>query len=592
MIEQKLKQTISLAFKNCFFAEVDADKIALEKTSSDYEGDFTFVVFSYLKQSKKNPEQTANDIGNYVKENLPEVASFNVIKGFLNFSLTADFWIQFLKQNYDDQAYGIVRKLSGQKILVEYSSPNTNKPLHLGHVRNNLLGYAVANILKANGHQVTMCNLVNDRGIHICKSMLAWIKFGNGETPESAGMKGDHLVGKYYVEFDKQYKKEVLELEATGISKEEAEKKAPSIIEAQQLLQKWEAGDKETVEIWKMMNDWVYAGFDTTYKKLGVRFDKFYYESNTYILGKEIVQEGLSKNVFFKKDDGSVWVDLTDDGLDQKLLLRGDGTSVYITQDIGTAELKYNDFGCERSIYVVGNEQDYHFKVLQLICKKLGKSYADGIYHLSYGMVELPQGKMKSREGTVVDADDLMDEMINTAKDTTIALGKTEGLIEEELQKLYETIGLGALKYFLLKVEPKRKMMFNPEESIDFQGNTGPFIQYTHARIKSILKNVEGKNLAFDVNNIQLHSLEKNIIDILHAYPSVIVNAGKEMSPGLVANYVYELAKSFSQLYHELSILKENNTDQRNLRIMICMFTANIIRQGFNILGINVPERM
>ena len=592
MIEQKLKQTISLAFKNCFFAEVDADKIALEKTSTDYEGDFTFVVFSYLKQSKKNPEQTANDIGNYVKENLPEVASFNVIKGFLNFSLTADFWIQFLKQNYDDQAYGIVRKLSGQKILVEYSSPNTNKPLHLGHVRNNLLGYAVANILKANGHQVTMCNLVNDRGIHICKSMLAWIKFGNGETPESAGMKGDHLVGKYYVEFDKQYKKEVLGLEATGISKEEAEKKAPSIIEAQQLLQKWEAGDKETVEIWKMMNDWVYAGFDTTYKKLGVRFDKFYYESNTYILGKEIVQEGLSKNVFFKKDDGSVWVDLTDDGLDQKLLLRGDGTSVYITQDIGTAELKYNDFGCERSIYVVGNEQDYHFKVLQLICKKLSKSYADGIYHLSYGMVELPQGKMKSREGTVVDADDLMDEMINTAKDTTIALGKTEGLNEEELQKLYETIGLGALKYFLLKVEPKRKMMFNPEESIDFQGNTGPFIQYTHARIKSILKNVEGKNLAFDVNNIQLHSLEKNIIDILHAYPSVIVNAGKEMSPGLVANYVYELAKSFSQLYHELSILKENNTDQRNLRIMICMFTANIIRQGFNILGINVPERM
>ncbi|MEI6509226.1 MAG: arginine--tRNA ligase [Bacteroidota bacterium] len=592
MIEQKLKQTISLAFKNCFFAEVDADKIALEKTSSDYEGDFTFVVFSYLKQSKKNPEQTANDIGNYVKENLPEVASFNVIKGFLNFSLTADFWIQFLKQNYDDQAYGIVRKLSGQKILVEYSSPNTNKPLHLGHVRNNLLGYAVANILKANGHQVTMCNLVNDRGIHICKSMLAWIKFGNGETPESAGMKGDHLVGKYYVEFDKQYKKEVLALEAKGINKDEAEKKAPSIIEAQQLLQKWEAGDKETVEIWKMMNDWVYAGFDTTYKKLGVRFDKFYYESNTYILGKEIVQEGLSKNVFFKKDDGSVWVDLTDDGLDQKLLLRGDGTSVYITQDIGTAELKYNDFGCERSIYVVGNEQDYHFKVLQLICKKLSKSYADGIYHLSYGMVELPQGKMKSREGTVVDADDLMDEMINTAKDTTIALGKTEGLNEEELQKLYETIGLGALKYFLLKVEPKRKMMFNPEESIDFQGNTGPFIQYTHARIKSILKNVEGKNLAFDVNNIQLHSLEKNIIDILHAYPSVIVNAGKEMSPGLVANYVYELAKSFSQLYHELSILKENNTDQRNLRIMICMFTANIIRQGFNILGINVPERM
>ena len=592
MIEQKLKQSISQAFKNCFNAEVDESKIALEKTSSDYEGDFTFVVFSYLKQSKKNPEQTANDIGNYVKENTPEVASFNVIKGFLNFSLTHDFWFQFLQQNYADQAFGIVRKLSGQKILVEYSSPNTNKPLHLGHVRNNLLGYAVANILKANGHQVTMCNLVNDRGIHICKSMLAWIKFGKGETPESTGMKGDHLVGKYYVEFDKHYKKEISELESQGFSKEDAEKKAPSIIEAQQLLQKWEAGDEETVSIWKMMNDWVYSGFDSTYKKLGVRFDKYYYESNTYILGKEIVHEGLSKNVFFKKDDGSVWIDLTDDGLDQKLLLRGDGTSVYITQDIGTAELKYQDFGCERSIYVVGNEQDYHFKVLQLICKKLGKSYADGIYHLSYGMVELPHGKMKSREGTVVDADDLMEEMINAAKETTIALGKTEGLKEDELQKLYETIGLGALKYFLLKVEPKRKMMFNPEESIDFQGNTGPFIQYTHARIKSILRNVEEKELSFENGNIQLHPLEKNVIALLHEYPAIIANAGKEMSPGIVANYVFELAKSFNHFYHELSILKETNFDQRNLRVMICMFTANIIRQGFNILGINVPERM
>jgi len=592
MIEQKLKQNISDAFKTCFNVEVDIDKITLEKTSPDYEGDFTFVVFSYLKQSKKNPEQTANEIGNFIKDHVSEVESFNVIKGFLNFSLNDDFWLQFLEINYADQAYGIVRELSGQKILVEYSSPNTNKPLHLGHVRNNLLGFAVSNILKANGHQVTMCNLVNDRGIHICKSMLAWIKFGNGETPVSSGMKGDHLVGKYYVEFDKQFKKEISELETQGLSKEDAEKKAPSIIEAQQLLQKWEAGDAETVRIWKMMNDWVYEGFHKTYKKLGVRFDKFYYESNTYILGKEIVQEGLNKNVFLKKDDGSVWVDLTDDGLDQKLLLRGDGTSVYITQDIGTAELKYKDFGCERSIYVVGNEQDYHFKVLQLICKKLGKSYADGIYHLSYGMVELPHGKMKSREGTVVDADDLMDEMINTAKETTIALGKTEGLNEEELEKLYETIGLGALKYFLLKVEPKRKMMFNPEESIDFQGNTGPFIQYTHARIKSILRNVEEKKLTLDLKNIQLHKLEKEVLEVLYEYPSVIGLAGKEMSPGIVANYVYDLAKSFNHFYHELSILKENNIDQRNLRVMICMFTANIIKQGFNILGINVPERM
>jgi len=592
MIEQKLKQSISLAFQNCFNAEVDIEKIALEKTSDDYEGDFTFVVFSYLKQSKKNPEQTANEIGNFVKQHVSEVASFNVIKGFLNFSLNNNFWFEFLQQNYSDQKFGFVKDQTNQKIMVEYSSPNTNKPLHLGHIRNNLLGFAVSNILKANGHQVTMCNLVNDRGIHICKSMLAWIKLENGETPQSSGLKGDHLVGNYYVKFDKLYKKEISELESQGLSKEEAEKKAPSIIEAQILLQKWEAGDAETVNIWKMMNNWVYAGFDVTYKKLGVEFDKFYYESNTYILGKEIVQEGLSKNVFFKKDDGSVWIDLTDDGLDQKLLLRGDGTSVYITQDIGTAELKYKDFGCERSIYVVGNEQDYHFKVLQLICKKLGKSYAEGIYHLSYGMVELPQGKMKSREGTVVDADDLMNEMINTAKETTIALGKTEGLDENELQNLYETIGLGALKYFLLKVEPKRKMMFNPEESIDFQGNTGPFIQYTHARIKSILRNVDEKTLSIDMKNIELHILEKEVIEILHAYPAVIANAGKEMSPGVIANYVFDLAKSFNHFYHELSILKEENINQRNLRVMLCMFTANNIKSAFGLLGIRVPERM
>jgi len=592
MIEQNLKEKISAAFKSLYNIELGKEKITLEPTSPDYDGDFTFVVFPYLKQSRKGPEQTANDIGNFIKENLEEVESFNVIKGFLNFSLSHNFWFHFLEKNYSNKKFGFVSQPTEQKILVEYSSPNTNKPLHLGHIRNNLLGYSVAQILKANGHHVSMCNLVNDRGIHICKSMLAWMKSGNDETPESSGMKGDHLVGKYYVEFDKLYKSQITKLVSEGMNEEEAEKKAPAIIEAQELLQKWERGDAETIRIWKMMNDWVYAGFDISYKKLGVTFDKYYYESNTYLLGKEIVQEGLSKDVFYKKDDGSVWIDLTDDGLDHKLLLRGDGTSVYITQDIGTAELKYKDFGCERSVYVVGNEQDYHFKVLKLICKKLGKSYADGIYHLSYGMVELPQGKMKSREGTVVDADDLIDEMILTAKETTNALGKTEGLEESELSELYDTVGMGALKYFLLKVDPKRKMLFNPAESIDFQGNTGPFIQYTHARICSILRNANAQNISFDPQKMQMKKLEKEVLGILYKYPVVIANSGNELNPGVIANYVYELAKSFNHFYHEHSIIKENNTDQKYFRIMICMFTANVIRSGFGLMGIKVPERM
>lgn len=592
MIQEILKNHIATAFKSVYQVDVDSQSIVLENTKPDFEGDYTFVVFAYLKISKKNPEQTANDIGNYLVEHAKEVQSFNVIKGFLNIAVSEAYWLDFLQNNYQNTCYGLGAK-TNQKILVEYSSPNTNKPLHLGHIRNNLLGFSVAEILKANGHEVYTCNLVNDRGIHICKSMLAWMQQGNGETPASSGMKGDHLVGKYYVAFDKTYKEEIKALMANGKSEEYAEKNAPSILEAQQLLQKWEAGDEETVNIWKTMNGWVYEGFNVTYKKLGVKFDKFYYESNTYLLGKEIVQEGLDKGAFYQKEDGSVWIDLTAEGLDHKLLLRGDGTSVYITQDIGTAELKYKDFACERSIYVVGNEQDYHFKVLQLICKKLNKSYAEGIYHLSYGMVELPHGKMKSREGTVVDADDLIDGMLQTAEETTKALGKTEGLAEKDLEVLYDTIGMGALKYFLLKVDPKKKMMFNPEESIDFQGNTGPFIQYTHARIKSILRNASNIDFSnVDTSKISLQKAEKELIFLAFQYAEVIKDAGREMSPGVICNYVYEVAKSFSSFYHECPILKESNEEQKKLRLQICHMTAYIIKSGFAMLGIHVPERM
>ena len=588
-MEQELKKQIAEALTQLYGVENPA--VVIEPTRSEFEGDFTFVVFPYVKQSKKAPEQTATDIGVYLQQHMVNVSTFNVIKGFLNIVIDKQYWVDFIAQHYTNSTYGFAEPKIKEKVLVEYSSPNTNKPLHLGHVRNNLLGFSVSNILKANGYDVVMCNLVNDRGIHICKSMLAWMQHGNGETPQSSGMKGDHLVGKYYVAFDKQYKAEQKELVAGGMSEEEAEKKAPSILAAQDLLRKWEAGDSETVSIWKMMNGWVYEGFDVSYKNLGVSFDKFYYESNTYLLGKEIVQEGLDKNVFFKKDDGSVWVDLTGDGLDQKLLLRGDGTSVYITQDIGTAELKYTDFGAERSIYVVGNEQDYHFKVLQLICEKLGKSYAKGIYHLSYGMVELPHGKMKSREGTVVDADDLVAEMIQAAEDTTKALGKTDGLAETDLKELYQTIGLGALKYFLLKVDPRKKMLFNPEESIDFQGNTGPFIQYTYARIKSILRNA-GVSDYTATQGAEPNLLESKLIQSLYQYPTVIADAGKELSPGLIANYVYDLAKSFSHFYHECPIIKEEHEGQRNLRLQLCQMTAQTIQSAFSLLGINVPERM
>jgi len=588
MIEQSLISAISTALSSLF--GIDNASPQLEPTKEGFEGDFTLVVFPFLKASKKNPEETAKAIGEYLIQHNKEVAGYNVVKGFLNITLAPNIWIDWLESNAFNADFGKATKTTDERILVEYSSPNTNKPLHLGHIRNNLLGYSIAKILEANGHQVKTCNLINDRGIHICKSMLAWQKFGNGETPDSSGIKGDHLVGKYYVIFDKHYKEEINQLVAGGMDREVAEKKAPLIIEAQEMLKQWESGNEEVIKVWKMMNGWVYAGFDTTYKNLGVHFDTFYYESNTYLLGKELVQEGLNKNVFYKKDDGSVWIDLTNDGLDQKLLLRADGTSVYMTQDIGTAELKYADFNYNQSVYVVGNEQDYHFKVLKLICQKLNKPYANGIYHLSYGMVELPEGKMKSREGTVVDADDLISEMIQQAKETTIALGKTDGLSDVELENLYRTIGLGALKYFLLKVEPKKKMLFNPKESIDFQGNTGPFIQYTYARIKSILRNAMPDDQI--KGNPELHPLEKELISHLNTFPQIVKDAGKEMSPAVIANYTYALAKSFSHFYHEVSILREADSLKRNFRLKLALMTSQVIQSGFNLLGINVPERM
>jgi arginyl-tRNA synthetase len=593
MIEQELKQHIAQALQQLYQVQAATEQISIEPTKSDFKGDFTFVVFPFLKQSKKGPEQTANEIGTYLSSHCALVSSFNVIKGFLNIELGNSVWFDFLHQHYQQPLFGFAPANSASRVLVEYSSPNTNKPLHLGHIRNNLLGYSVAELLKANGHTVFTCNLINDRGIHICKSMLAWIKAGMKDTPENTGKKGDKLVGDYYVAFDKQYKSEMKALVEKGMTEEEAEKNAPSILEAQVLLRKWEAGDSETIAIWKKMNGWVYDGFDVTYKKLGVSFDKYYYESETYLLGKDMVKEGLDKGVFFTKENQSVWIDLTADGLDQKLLLRADGTSVYITQDIGTAELKYKEFACDKSIYVVGNEQDYHFKVLQLVMQKLGKPYAPGIYHLSYGMVELPHGKMKSREGTVVDADDLIDEMIATATETTAALGKTEGLTEAALKELNETIALGALKYFILKVDPRKKMLFNPQESIDFHGNTGPFIQYTHARIRSVLRNAGAINAEeLNRNEVQLHEPEKKLLELLYQYPATIKDAGQQMSPGVVANYTYEVAKAFNHFYHELSILKESNMHQRLFRIMLCTLTGHVLKSAFGMLGIQVPERM
>lgn len=580
------------AVKHLYNQDIDETVVNLQETRKEFEGQVTIVVFPLVRFSKKSPEQTADDLGKYLQENVKQIEGFNVVKGFLNLSIAQSYWIDLFNNQLLANDF-LAIKPKGQKVMVEYSSPNTNKPLHLGHIRNNLLGYAVSELLKADGYEVVKVNLVNDRGIHICKSMLAWQKWGNGETPESTGLKGDHLVGKYYVVFDKEYKKEIEALIAAGNTEEEAKKNAALIKEAQQMLLKWEQGDEEVVQLWKKMNGWVYEGFDVTYKKLGVDFDKYYYESNTYLLGKDIVEEGLSKNVFFKKEDGSVWIDLTADGLDQKLVLRADGTSVYITQDLGTAQMKYDDFHMDKSIYVVGNEQDYHFKVLFLILDKLGKSWAKGLHHLSYGMVDLPSGKMKSREGTVVDADDLIAEMVETAKQKTEELGKTNDFSDTEKETLYSTIGLGALKYFLLKVEPKKRLLFNPAESIDFQGNTGPFIQYTHARIKSLLSRAAYQFTVDQAAITQLSETELELIMLLAKYPHELAEAAKAYSPAYIANYLYEVAKLFNKFYHEVPpIIKEENEQVKQYRLNICKLTADVIKAGTKILGIEVPERM
>ncbi|WP_162276833.1 arginine--tRNA ligase [Mucilaginibacter pedocola] len=638
-------EAVVKAVKELYQTDIAAKDVNLQETRKEFEGQVTLVTFPYTKVSRKGPEQTGGEIGEYLKENVAEISGFNVVKGFLNLSFSDGFWLDKLKGEIalDDFAVAVP---NSKKVMVEYSSPNTNKPLHLGHIRNNLLGFSVAQILDAAGYEVIKTNLVNDRGIHICKSMLAWQRFGNDETPESAAIKGDHLVGKYYVMFESKMREQLKpilsavyddgDLSAfTDIQKpkvqallsniaklkdlvvqtpdnntkalndlnakiaadedkvKEIAKTATELMQqAQQMLQKWEAGDAETIKLWEIMNGWVYAGFAETYKSLGVAFDKFYYESNTYLLGKDTVEEGLASGVFFKKEDGSVWIDLTADGLDQKLVLRADGTSVYITQDIGTAQLKYDDFKMDESIYVVGNEQDYHFKVLFLILEKLGKSWAKGLYHLSYGMVDLPSGKMKSREGTVVDADDLMADMYKTAADTTEEMGKVEGLSEEEKDKLFRTIGMGALKYFLLKVDPKKRLLFDPKESIDFQGHTGPFIQYTHARVKSVLSKA-GYNAETSTSDVEtLGAAERDLIVLLSKFPQTIQDAAATHSPAVIANYVYEVAKNYNKFYHENPIMQAETESLKQFRLQLSAATAKVINKGMGLLGIDVPERM
>ncbi len=593
--ESILSEHISSIVNRLYQLQTQPHDIVLQKTKKEFEGDYTLVVFPFVKASKAGPEQTAQHIGVALKHDMAHVAAFNVVKGFLNITLSDAFWLGEFERISQTGGYGLKQAgSSGKTIMLEYSSPNTNKPLHLGHIRNNLLGYSVAELLKSQGHHVIKANLVNDRGIHICKSMLAWQKSGNGETPQSSGMKGDHLVGKYYVAFDKAYKKQVEELTGKGQTKEEAEKNAPIMLEIQDMLRKWEAGDKDTLALWNMMNGWVYEGFAETYKNLGVDFDKMYYESNTYLLGKEVVQEGLAKHVFYKKEDGSVRIDLSQEGLDEKVVLRSDGTSVYITQDLGTAIERFKEFPqLSQLIYTVGNEQEYHFKVLFRILEKLGYAWAKECYHLSYGMVELPEGKMKSREGTVVDADDLIEEMIRTAKDTTEQLGKVEGFSPGELQELYHTIGMGALKYFLLKVDPKKKMLFDPKESIDFNGHTGPFIQYTHARIRSILRKYEANVQGIGIDHtLAMHPKERELIRMVYDFPAVLEESAHTYNPGLVANYTYELTKLFNQFYHDCPVLKADDEALKRFRIKLSDATADIIKNAMGLLGIQVPERM
>lgn len=590
-LEANLSHKISTFLKDTHQVEIDGFEFQL--TRKEFEGDLTLVVFPLLKHIKTNPVQLGEAIGKHLTQNTDEVSTYNVVKGFLNLSLAESYFSDLIHNILRDKDFGFKPVTSeSQKVMVEYSSPNTNKPLHLGHVRNNLLGFSVAEIQKAAGKQVYKTQIINDRGIHICKSMVAWQKFGEGETPESTGTKGDHLVGNYYVEFDKAYKAEINELINKGKTEEEAKKEAPIFIEAQQMLKKWEAGDPDVVELWKTMNQWVYAGFELTYKNLGVDFDKNYYESETYLLGKDHIQSGLERGVFFKKEDGSVWIDLSDEGLDEKIVLRSDGTAVYMTQDIGTAIQRVADYDIDEMVFTVGNEQDYHFKVLFLILKKLGFEWAKNLFHLSYGMVDLPSGKMKSREGNVVDADDLIDEMVSTAKSIAQDLGKLDGYEEDEKNTLYRMIGLGALKYYILKVDPKKRILFDPEESVDFQGNTGPFIQYTYARIQSILRKANQESSPLELSNYVFHDKEKALIKLITQFPEVIQQAAEHYSPALVANYVYDLVKEFNSFYQTVSILGADEQQQVNFRIELARLVSEVIKKSFNVLGIDVPERM
>lgn len=588
-----IQNTIEASVKKGFLAlyDVEIPTVEFQATRKEFEGDITVVVFPMLRYKKGNPVAIGEALGNYIVENVTEITSFNVLKGFLNLVIDHSFYLKSFSKINAKENFGFQSE-SKDAVMVEYSSPNTNKPLHLGHVRNNLLGYSVSEILKASGKKVYKTQIINDRGIHICKSMLAWKKYGNNETPESTGLKGDKLVGNYYVKFDQEYKKEISFLIADGISEENAKKQAPLLVEAQEMLLKWEAGDQEVVNLWKTMNGWVYDGFEITYKNLGVNFDTLYYESNTYLLGKDVIAEGITKGVFYKKEDGSVWCDLTDEGLDEKLVLRSDGTAVYMTQDIGTAIQRVKDYSdINGMVYTVGNEQDYHFKVLFLILKKLGFEWAKNLYHLSYGMVDLPSGKMKSREGTVVDADDLMTEMSETAKEISQELGKLDGYSNEEKNELYKTIGLGALKYFILKVDPKKRILFDPKSSVDFQGNTGPFIQYTYARIQSILRKATF-NYSAEVSDVELHIKEKELIKQLELYPDVIEQAAANYSPALIANYTYDLVKEFNSFYQNVSILGESNQTKKILRVQLAQNVAKVIKSSFKLLGIHVPNRM
>ncbi|HJV78311.1 MAG TPA: arginine--tRNA ligase [Paludibacter sp.] len=595
-LETILGTVVADAVKTLYGLETELNQIQLQKTKKEFEGDLTVVIFPFVKAARKSPEQTGQEIGEYLLQNNPVVSKYNVIKGFLNLSINKSYWLETLNAIHADTTFGTKAATEDAELMmIEYSSPNTNKPLHLGHIRNNLLGHSIAEIQKANGWKVVKTNIVNDRGIHICKSMLAWKLFGNGETPDSSGLKGDHLVGKYYVIFDKHFKAEIKELIEKGMTEEEAKKSAPLILEAQKMLLAWENNDPEVRHLWETMNDWVYAGFDKTYKQMGVSFDKIYYESETYLEGKDKVEEGLASGAFYRREDGSVWADLTGDGLDEKLLLRADGTSVYMTQDIGTAKLRYDDYPINKMVYVVGNEQNYHFQVLSILLDKLGFEWGKSLVHFSYGMVELPEGKMKSREGTVVDADDLMEEMIETARETSQELGKLDNCTAEEIETIVRMVGLGSLKYFILKVDPRKNMTFNPKESIDFNGNTGPFIQYTHARIKSVLRKATEQDLEFSsLNDTQLEISEKEsyLIQLLTEFPTVVRQAGEEFSPALIANYIYDLVKEYNQFYHDFTILKEENTNLKQFRLVLSESIASVIKTGMGLLGIDVPERM